>query len=235
MKKAVIIYGPPGGGKGTQSELLVKKLGLINFDTGSYIESVVHDPKNKNNKEVQREREFFDNGSLNTPSWVLKVVKENVARIAESGFGVVLSGSPRTMYEAFGKGEGQPEGEKPTEGLLSLLEKKYSRDNIFIFELVLPENNSVTRNAGRLLCSLCRLSVFGKEYQNAKTCPFCGSPLFKRTLDKPEIIKKRLQQYRDRTQPILKELRKRKIKIIKIDATATPAKVFENISKHLRK
>lgn len=230
-KKAVILYGPPGGGKGTQSELLVKKLGLINFDTGSYIESVVHDPKNKSNKEIQKEREFFDNGTLNTPSWVLKVVKENVARIADSGFGVVLSGSPRTMYEAFGVAE----GEKKTEGLLSLLEKKYGKENIVIFELVLPEDSSVNRNAGRLLCSLCRLSVFGEEYKNAKTCPFCGSSLFKRTLDKPDVIKKRLQQYRDRTQPILKELRKRKIKIIKIDATPTPGKVFESISKHLQK
>lgn len=231
MKKAVIIYGPPGGGKGTQSELLVKKFGLINFDTGSYIESVVHDPKNQKSKEIQKEREFFDNGTLNTPSWVLKVVKENCARIADSGFGVVLSGSPRTMYEAFGRAE----GEKTTEGLLELLEKKYGKKNIVIFELVLPENNSVKRNSGRLLCSLCRLNVFGKDYSKAKHCPFCGSPLFKRTLDKPEIIKKRLQQYRDRTQPILKELRKRKIEIHKIDATPMPAKVFQSISKHLQK
>ena len=235
MFKAVIIYGPPGGGKGTQSELLVKKLGLINFDTGSYIESVVHDPKNQKSKEIQREREFFDNGTLNSPSWVLKVVKENVGRIADSGFGVVLSGSPRTMYEAFGEGEGQVKGDKKTEGLLSLLQKKYGKENIVIFELVLPENNSVTRNSGRLLCSLCRLNVFGAEYINAKHCPLCESPLFKRSLDKPDVIKKRLQQYRDRTQPILKELRKRKIKIIKIDATPMPAKVFATISKHLQK
>ena len=226
MKKAVIIYGPPGGGKGTQSELLVKKLGFINFDTGSYIESVVHDPKNKASKEIQKEREFFDNGTLNTPSWVLKVVKENCARIADSGFGVVLSGSPRTMYEAFGEGK--------TEGLLSLLEKKYGKENIMIFELILPENSSVARNAGRLLCSLCRLNVFGNDYKNAKHCPFCGSLLFKRTLDKPEVIKKRLQQYRDRTQPILKELRKEKIRIIKIDATPMPGKVFGSILKHLK-
>src|ERR1051325_4520026 len=111
MKKAIILYGPPGGGKGTQSQLLVRKFDLINFDTGSHIEAIVHDPLNKKNKLIQAERTLFDTGKLNTPSWVLQMVKENVARIADLGFGVILSGSPRTMYEAF--------GDEKTEGLLS--------------------------------------------------------------------------------------------------------------------
>ena len=227
MFKAIIIYGPPGGGKGTQSELLVKKHNLVNFDTGSYIESVVHDPKNKNSKEIQAERKLFDTGILNTPSWVLGVVKDSVGRIADAGFGVVLSGSPRTLYEAF--------GDDKTEGLLEFLEKKFGKKNMIIIELVLPEKHSVVRNSTRLLCSLCRLSVLGVSYKNAKVCPFCGSKLFKRTLDKADVIQQRLEQYRMRTQPIFKEMKKRGIKIIKVNAAPMPAKVFESISRLVKK
>ena len=226
MRKAIIIYGPPGGGKGTQSELLVKKCKLINFDTGGYIESVVHDPRNNKSKTIQAERVLFDTGKLNSPTWVLKLVKENVGRIADAGFGVVLSGSPRTMYETF--------GDKKTEGLLGLLEKKYTRNNILIFELIIPDSNSVSRNGGRLICSLCRSSILGKYYSDMKICPFCGGKLFKRTLDKPAIIKKRLEQYRQRTKPIFEELRKRKFKIIRIDGTPMPSKVFEKISSYIK-
>ena len=47
MNKAIIIYGLPGSGKGTQANLLADKLGLIHFDTGKYLERIVHDPANK--------------------------------------------------------------------------------------------------------------------------------------------------------------------------------------------
>lgn len=226
MKKAIILYGPPGGGKGTQSQLLVRKYDLVNFDTGTHIEAIVHDPANKNNKEIQIERAFFDNGTLNTPSWVLKMVKENVSKIADLGFGVILSGSPRTMYEAF--------GDEKTEGLLSVLDKKYGKENVLVFELVLAEDSSVSRNSTRLLCPLCGGSVLGALYKRMKLCPFCGSSLVKRTLDKPEVIRKRLEQYRERTRPIFIEMKKRGIKINKIDATPMPGKVFEAISKRIK-
>lgn len=225
MKKAIILYGPPGGGKGTQSQLLVRKFGLINFDTGSHIEAIVHDPGNKKNKLIQAERVLFDTGKLNTPAWVLQMVKDNVSKIADLHFGVILSGSPRTMFEAF--------GDNKTEGLLEVLNRKYGAKNIIIFELVLPEEGSVKRNSTRLLCPLCGGSILGTKFKNIKICPFCGTKLVKRTLDKPEVIKGRLQQYRDRTRPIFAEMRRRGIKIRKIDASPMPAVVFQNIAKHI--
>ena len=60
MNKAIIIYGLPGSGKGTQANLLADKLGLIHFDTGKYLERIVHDPANKKNKIIRRERKNFD-------------------------------------------------------------------------------------------------------------------------------------------------------------------------------
>jgi len=59
MRKVIIIYGPPGAGKGTQANLLAGKLGLIHFDTGRYLEQILHDPEKQNNSEIKKAREIF--------------------------------------------------------------------------------------------------------------------------------------------------------------------------------
>ncbi len=101
-QKAVIIYGPPGAGKGTQAELLERNFDFIHFDTGRYLEMMYKSPKVKTDRTLKKEKNLFDNGFLNTPSFVLGVVSRATKRIAQSGFSLVYSGSPRTMYEAFG-------------------------------------------------------------------------------------------------------------------------------------
>jgi adenylate kinase len=223
MKIAIIMYGPPGSGKGTQAKLLADKFGLIHFDTGKYIEQVVHDPANRKDKIIQRERKLFDSGILCTPDWVLKIVGEKTEKLAEAGFGVVFSGSPRTFYEAF--------GDKKQEGLIDVLEKHYGKKNIFIFNVDISAQNSIKRNGNRLLCSVCgtQLMATFKDVAKLKTCPFCGGKLYRRTLDKPETIKIRLKEYRERTLPIAAELKKRGYKIIRINGEPTPEKIHKKI------
>ena len=224
---AIIIYGPPGSGKGTQAKLIADKLGLIHFDTGRYIEQVVHNPVNKNDKIIQRERKLFDSGILCSPSWVLKIVSEKTRQLAKIGFGVVFSGSPRTLYEALGN--------KNQSGLIDVLEKNYGRENVFVFNVDISDKNSIKRNGNRLMCSVCGIQLLAtfKDVGRLKMCPFCGGKLYRRTLDKPEIIKVRLKEYRERTLPIQKELKKRGYKIININGEPLPEKVFQAIFKKL--
>src|SRR5258708_22322195 len=99
-KIVVILYGPPGAGKGTQANLLADKLDLIHFDTGKFLESIVHNPKRQKEKLVRRERALFDGGMLMTPSFVTGEVKREAKHIAAADWGLIFSGSPRTMYEA---------------------------------------------------------------------------------------------------------------------------------------
>jgi len=136
-KQAVIIYGPPGSGKGTQAELLAKKYNFVHFDTGKYIEATVHDPKLQKNAVIRRERKLFDAGKLNSPPWVLGLVKKAATRIARAGSSIVFSGSPRTLYEAL--------GDKSRTGLFTILDKLYGKKNITILKLtVRPQSAAKT-------------------------------------------------------------------------------------------
>jgi adenylate kinase len=217
-KIAVIIYGPPGSGKGTQAEFAAKKLGLIHFDTGKFCESVVHDPSRQKEKAIQRERKLFDTGILMTPGFVLKEVSRAVAKIAKAGWGVTFSGSPRTEYEA--------------KGLMPILEKLYGKKNIFAFVLKIPAKDSVSRNSRRVICKACGAPLLTKYYpsKNYKHCPICGGQFYRRTLDNPATIKVRLQEYANRTKPVFEILKKRGYRLIEIDGRPAPYKVFNKIS-----
>jgi adenylate kinase len=225
MKKVILLYGAPGAGKGTQADLLSRILGFYHFDTGKYIEQTINDPENLKSKKFQKEKAIFDSGKLNTPSWVLKdIVIKNTKKLAKAGVRIVFSGSPRTLFEAF--------GDEKTTGLIETLEKLYGKENIGILYLDVKAESSVFRNSNRAVCSVCGAPVLYSE-NGTKTCPFCGAPLRKRSLDNPETIKIRLEEYKNRTQPILEELKKRGYVINFINGEPEPFKVFEEVKQKI--
>lgn len=222
-KIAVILYGPPGSGKGTQANLLADKLGLTHFDTGKFLETLVYSPDGQKEKILRRERKLFESGMLMTPSFVLKKVMTEVKRIAGAGSGVVFSGSPRTIYEA--------------DGLVPLLERLYGKRNIFVFAISLPPAESVRRNGSRVVCSVCKAPLLTAYYpsRNPKHCPICAGPFYRRTLDKPEVIKVRLKEYAERNIPVFGFLRRRGYRILNVDGMPAPYKVFQKIYRRVSK
>ena len=86
-KIAVVLYGPPGAGKGTQAELISKKFDLVHLDTGRLLESIVHDPRRQREKIVRREKKLFDTGMLMTPSFVTREIVREVKRLADANLG----------------------------------------------------------------------------------------------------------------------------------------------------
>ncbi len=224
MKKAFIIYGPPGAGKGTQAELLTRKFDVVHIDTGRHIEGIVHAPGAKKNPILRREGKLFDTGILCTPSWVLKIISDAARRAGKAGAGIVFSGSPRTLFEAFGDAHHQ--------GLIKTLVEVYGKKNVAVIKLNVPARASMKRNSSRLVCSLCGLPALGKS--NMKRCAFCDAPMRKRTLDDPDVIKVRLLEYKNRTFPILAQLKKQGFKILEIDGTKPPYVVHAKIKKALK-
>lgn len=213
-----MLYGPPGAGKGIQANLLADKLGLVHFDTGRFLESVVHDPKRKRERMIRRERRLFDTGKLLTPSFVLREVSREARRIAKCGLGLVFSGSPRTLYEA--------------KGLIPLLEKLYGRKRVIPLVIQISPSVSIKRNSARLVCSFCGYPLLTEYYpvKRPTYCPLCGAKFYRRSLDRPEVIKVRLKEYENRTAPVLQFLKERGYVISKIDGRPAPHKVFQKIS-----
>ncbi|PIR44128.1 hypothetical protein COV23_01485 [Candidatus Wolfebacteria bacterium CG10_big_fil_rev_8_21_14_0_10_31_9] len=219
-KCAIILYGPPGSGKGTQSKLLSEKLNLFNLDTGAILRQILNDPKNKNNKEIQKEKIINNAGILNTPSFVLKILAEKTKQLSKMGQSIIYSGSPRTMFEAF--------GDSKNPGLLNILKKEYGKQNIKIIAIEIPESETIRRNSTRVICSVCKTPVL-KQFSKIKTCPFCDGKMEYRKDDNKNIIKTRLKEYKERTLPILLKAEKDKYKIIKINGSPAPFMVYKKL------
>lgn len=217
-KTAIILTGVPGSGKGMQADLIADRLGLVHLDTGKILRAILHDGPGRNDSVLKRERELNNAGFLNTPSWVLAILKKKVAAMAKLGYGVVFSGSPRTMYEAG--------------GLVPFLEKLFGKKNVYLINLRVPFTVAAKRNSLRLVCATCRRPLLLEFYplKNPRHCPVCGGMLERRTDDDPLKFKTRTEEYQKRTLPILEYMKLRGYKIIKIDGTPPPYKVFQKIN-----
>ncbi len=225
MKKAIIIYGPPGSGKSTQAELVARSTGSIHFDTGRYIKGLLEGPTAKTDPILKRERKLAERGILCTPSWVLRIVKEAVGAISASGAGIVFSGSPRTMYEAFDAASGN--------GLLKTLADIYGKRNVVIFRLVVKDGTSMRRNTARFLCSVCGLPRLASA-KGVKNCSFCGGRFKKRKDDNAKVMRMRLKEYRERTEPIIARAKREGYAVKRVNGEKLPFEIHLAIRKALK-
>lgn len=223
MNKQVIIFiAPPGAGKGTQAEELAKRSGLIHLETSKIIEEKIQNA-DPNDIEMQVEKQKWTSGQLITPAKVAQWFIEKLKELAAMGKGLIFSGSPRTLYEA--------KNEIPE------LESLYGEENIKIFNINLSEEESIKRNSARRICQANRHPVprgdYDPKFKEITVCPWDGSPIITRALDKPEIIRERYRVYKTETEPVLDYLRRRGYKIIEINGEQPIEKVTEDIIKNL--
>jgi adenylate kinase len=230
MKQVIILFGPPGAGKGTQAELLSEKMGLYLFETSKILEREFK--KAENLPEEKRliefdgqkfdmldEKQLWKTGILCSPPFVTYIVQKEIKRLFEEDYSLVLSGSPRTVYEA--------EREMP------VIEELYGKENIKIIMIEISADVTIFRNTHRKICELMRHSIlFNKETDTLTLCPLDGSKLVKRKdLDDPETIKVRLDQYSERTLPLFEHFKNNGFKIERINGEHTVAEVHEAILK----
>ena len=228
-RQIIILFGPPGAGKGTQAELLSERLSLFNFETSKILEEkfkqVQQLEENSSERFVEVKGEKFDvlaekqlwlDGKLCSPPFVTHLIKEKIKKLYEEGENIIFSGSPRTVYEA--------------EEELPLLEELYSKENIKVFYLDISPEQTIYRNSNRKVCELMRHSIlFDKETKDLTICPLDGSKLLKRELDTPETIKVRIEEFQNRTYPIMEVYEKRAIVVNKIKGEQSISNVFKDI------
>jgi len=139
-KKALLFYGPPGAGKGTQAKSVAESRGFIHFDSGKYIEKLIHNPALQDDKNIQEQKKLFLSGKLCDPAWIGAEAKKRIREISFAGESLVMSGNPRTMKEAFELEEG---------GVVDTLIKEYGKENILVVFIDIPVEESVERNSKR--------------------------------------------------------------------------------------
>jgi len=228
-KRVIILFGPPGAGKGTQSELLSEKMGYYHLESSKVLERCF---KNENPDKVftVEEKDYkvgdeiknWKTGVLTSPPFVTALMTKEFKRLSEDGESFILSGSPRTLYEA--------EQEMP------ILNQLYGKENIKIALIEISAEITVFRNTHRKICELMRHPIlFNEETKKLKLCPLDGSKLVKRKdLDDPETIKVRLEQYKERTLPLFDYFKNNGYSIKKVNGEKSVAKVHESILKTIK-
>ncbi|MEK7664693.1 MAG: nucleoside monophosphate kinase [Patescibacteria group bacterium] len=224
QKQIIILFGPPGAGKGTQAELLSDKLGYYHFESSKVIEACFQNeaPDKVFNVDgqdfkVEDEKKRWEAGELNSPPFVVNLMAEKIKELALQGKSIIFSGSPRTVYEA--------------EKEIPLLKELYGQENIKFVLLEILAETTIFRNSHRRICELIRHSIlFNKETEGLNNCPLDGSKLVRRkSLDDPETIKNRLKVFAEQTYPVVNCIDKEGISVKKINGEQTVADVFKDV------
>ncbi len=199
----LILLGPPGAGKGTQAKLLTQAYGIPHISTGD----MFRDHKARGTELGKKIQAIMDAGELVTDEITNALVKDRLAR-SDVTKGFILDGYPRTIAQA--------------EYLEQLLRSMgQSVDRVISYEVA--EELVVERISGRRSCPRCG-AVFHVSANPPRRTGFCdkdGTALVQRDDDKPENVKKRMQEYADKTWP-LKRFFQERGKVVEVEGVGTP-------------
>ncbi|WP_297888776.1 adenylate kinase [Sulfurihydrogenibium sp.] len=207
MSKTIIFLGPPGAGKGTQSQLLKERDGFVQISTGDILREAV---KSQTPLGIEAKK-FMDEGKLVPDELIINLIAEKLEELENKN--IIFDGFPRTVPQA--------------EALKELLIKKGRKIDAVVLFLI-PDEEVVKRLAGRRVCPNCG-AVYHILYNPPKKdeiCDKCGTPLIQRDDDKEEVIKRRLEVYHQQTATLIDYY---KDSIVKVDATANPEEVYKTI------
>lgn len=176
----IIFFGAPGAGKGTQAEIVSKKLDIPTISTGNIIREAI-----KNGTEMGLSaKSYIDAGKLVPDEVVIGIIKDRLD-MDDCKNGFILDGFPRTIPQA-----------------KALDEMGVKIDVVLNIEV--SDEDIVKRMSGRRTCPKCG-STYHIEFNPTKTegvCDNCGTELTVRKDDHPDVVKSRLDVYHSETEPL---------------------------------
>jgi adenylate kinase len=210
----LVLLGPPGSGKGTQGERLNEDLRLPYYATGDILRGAVRDETELG----KSAKEYMDRGDLVPDEVIVGVIAERIdSEEARDGF--ILDGFPRTTPQA--------------EALDAKLEE-LGRSVGAVLLIDVSDDEVVKRLGGRRTCEA-NGHVFHVDFNPPKVegvCDIDGSPLLVRDDDKPEVIRKRLATYHEKTEPLVSYYDDRGV-LRRVDGEREPDEVIEELRRTL--
>jgi adenylate kinase len=206
----IILFGAPGAGKGTQSQLLIEKLGMSQISTGDLFRAAM---KNKTELGLKA-KSYIDKGELVPDSITIGMVREVLDKGVKD---FILDGFPRNVAQA--------------EALDELMGELNLNIAKAIF-LEVPMSVLTKRLTGRRVCKNCGAvyHIEAKPTQKPGVCDVCGGEVYQRNDDKAEVIENRLKTYEEFTSP-LKDYYKKAGKFAVVDGNRGETEVFTDIKK----
>ena len=216
MKKhiQIILLGPPGCGKGTQSQKLINEFGFVQLSTGDMLRAAI----SKGTEIGVEAKSIIDKGELVSDEIVIDIVRERIfSKECERGY--MLDGFPRTLAQA--------------EKLNQILSDRNQKIDVVI-RLCVPEDMLVRRIAGR------RFHIKSGRSYNIEFNPpkiegkddITGEKLVQREDDKEEIVESRLKTYYRLTEPLIGYYKKEDL-LKEIDGTGSPENIYTEIKQTL--
>ena len=193
LQKIVIMFGPPGAGKGTQAKFLSDKLSIPQISTGDILREAVK----KGTPLGVRAQSFMSKGALVPDEVVIGLIEERI-RNEDCANGFILDGFPRTIAQA-----------EALDGILQKRETPITK----VINLKVSDKEIVKRSTSRRVCRSCN-AIYNLLVNAPKVngkCDACGGDLYQRDDDKEEVVKNRLKVYADQTKPLLKYYSKRNL------------------------
>lgn len=209
----IILFGPPGAGKGTQSALLVERAKMRHISTGDLFREAM---KNQTALGVKA-KSYVDAGQLVPDEVVIDMVEEVLNTLKGQSF--ILDGFPRTVPQA--------------DALEALLAKHDMRVGKAVF-LEVPRGDLLARLTGRRVCVSCG-AVFHRDTkptQKEGVCDVCGGQVVQRKDDQEDVIRTRLEAYDKSTSP-LKKYFADKGSYVEVDGTGTTEAVYGRLASQI--
>jgi len=213
----VILFGPPGSGKGTQAKFLKKALGMAHISTGDMLREHIAAGDGLG-REIHA---TIQAGGLVPDETVNRMVEERI-ELADCKTGFILDGFPRTVDQA-----------KLLVGLLAAHQVRQ-----VTIHLKVDYNVIITRIACRRQCHTCGVlySVTSSAPTVSEMCDYDGSKLYIRDDDREEVVRERLRAYEKQTTPVLDFLRGSGYSVWDVEgADAAPAVIAKRIETLIRR
>lgn len=208
----IIMLGPQGSGKGTQSELLAKHFKLLRIESGDLLRDLA--------KHNLRIRKMINNGIIVPSRETLRYI-EKFIKSQKHGFDdLIFDGFPRNAYQY--------------KIFKNWIKRKGGNLESLIY-LHISRSETVKRLSSRRVCEKCD-EVYNLLTKPPKggVCDLCGGNLVQRDDDQPEVIKKRLQIFEHNTKPIVKLAEKDGI-LVRVDGERSIETIFKDILGKLKK